>query len=145
MSSILPSEAEKAANAALQAEEERLSEKRKQLASLRRELRQQEEEALATAKVDLMEHHVKQRSAELDRLHHQLHARVCLFALDLRCAQFVSLFLETPVLLKMFLYRLSSQVLIEKALMKRYMSNLAGYVFRNRSWNNASGSTVLRN
>lgn len=75
-------EAEKAANAALQAEEERLIEKRKQLASLRRELRLQEEESLAAAKVDLMEHHVKQRSAELDRLHHQLHARAKQSGLD---------------------------------------------------------------
>ncbi|XP_034245969.1 TBC1 domain family member 31 isoform X2 [Thrips palmi] len=75
-------EAEKAANAALQAEEERLAEKRKQLASLRRELRLQEEESLAAAKVELMEHHVKQRSAELDRLHRQLHARAKQSGLD---------------------------------------------------------------
>lgn len=65
-------DAEKAANAALKAEESRLLEKRRQLAAFRRELRAQEEETLATARVEAMELQVKQRTAELDRLHHQL-------------------------------------------------------------------------
>lgn len=75
-------EAEKAANASLHAEEARLIDKRRQLAALRRELRAQEEEAIAATRVEAMELQVKQRSAELDRLHHQLHTRAKQSGLD---------------------------------------------------------------
>ncbi|KAK3924954.1 TBC1 domain family member 31 [Frankliniella fusca] len=64
--------AEKAANTALKAEESRLLQKRQQLAAFRRDLRAQEEEALAAARVETMELQLKQRTAELERLHHQL-------------------------------------------------------------------------
>lgn len=69
-------EAEKAAKAALDVEEQRLIEKRRELIALRREMRLQDELSAAAARAESMEHQVRQRSAELDRLHNQLYEKV---------------------------------------------------------------------